>query len=106
MNDLAWLLTTAADAKVRDAKEGAELAAAAYTFSRGREPLYLDTQAAALAAAGQFEQALAKQREAIAVASTIGQPKLVAELEKRIKPYSEGRIYVPPARTTGPATRP
>ena len=70
MNDLAWLLTTASDEHLRDPKEAATLAAAAYKVTREREPIFLDTLAASQAASGQFEQALASQKRAVELASS------------------------------------
>jgi tetratricopeptide (TPR) repeat protein len=106
MNDLAWLLVTAPDEKLRDYKEAAALAGGAYQTSREREPLFLDTMAAAQAQTGDFKGALATQQRAIEVARAIGNDKLVAELEKRLKPYSEGRAYRPEQGQTRPATAP
>jgi len=61
-NNLAWVLATAKDSRVRD---GARAVACARSALRsGREPAWLDTLAAAWAECGEFERAIAAEEEA------------------------------------------
>jgi hypothetical protein len=97
------------DPAYRNADEAARLAKAAFEMNRGRMPLSLDTLAAAHAEAGKFDEALRTQEQAIALAKEIGDEKLVAELEKRLAPYRDGKPYRedPAAKTPRtPATAP
>ncbi len=69
LNNLAWLLATCPEAKLRDGKRAVELAARAcqltLRLSGDLNSSYLDTLAAAHAEAGDFETAVEVQREAI-----------------------------------------
>ena len=61
---IAWLLATAPDAATRDATHAMELARKAVRLSEAREPVYLDTLAAAFAAAGRFPEAIDTAKQA------------------------------------------
>jgi Zn-dependent protease with chaperone function len=63
LNNLAWLLATASERRVRDAARAVRLAGKAVSLERN--PMYLDTLAEAYYAAGNPEQALALIDEAI-----------------------------------------
>ncbi|MCP4591402.1 MAG: hypothetical protein GY842_11705 [bacterium] len=56
-NELAWLLSTCPDPVLRDPQRGLVLATRLVHGRTDPNPVYLDTQAAALAAAGRFEEA-------------------------------------------------
>lgn len=63
--ELAWLLATAEDPKVRDPDRAIELAREAVASSPSAS--WLDTLAAALATSGRFEDAIAVQQQALAI---------------------------------------
>jgi hypothetical protein len=93
---LAEILSTSNDASVRDGGRAVEVATALVESVRGasgRLGLSLDralsTLAAAHAEAGNFEQAIAVQREAIEAA-----PNWAREgLEERLRLYESGQPY-------------
>ncbi len=90
-NNLAWLLATASDPGVRDPGEALRLAERAVELTEGKEANYLDTLAAAQAAAGRFGDAAATAERAVALARTNGQKALAAEIEPRLARYREGK---------------
>ncbi len=87
LNNLAWLLATASDPSVRDPGEALRLAERAVSLSEGKQPNYLDTLAAAQAAAGRFGDAAATAARALDLARATGQEMLAAEIEPRLGRY-------------------
>jgi tetratricopeptide (TPR) repeat protein len=92
-NDLAWLLATCPEDAVRDPVEALRLAWWGFESSQRLGPMFLDSVAAAHAAAGDFPEAAKAQRQAMDMAAATGDEKLLAELEKRRKLYAEGKPY-------------
>jgi tetratricopeptide (TPR) repeat protein len=80
-NDLAWLLATAPEDNLRDGALARNIAERALEISRRREPMLLDTVAAAQAEAGNFEDAIVTEKRAIELAKAIQDEKLVGLLE-------------------------
>jgi tetratricopeptide (TPR) repeat protein len=66
MADLARLLATCSDDKLRDGKRAVELAAKANALTGGKDPVVLDALAAAHSEAGDFAQAVEFQKKALA----------------------------------------
>ncbi len=58
LNDTAWLLATAPYESVRNGPEAVDLAQRAIKLSDGKNPVILDTLAAAYAEAGRFAEAV------------------------------------------------
>ena len=90
---LAWLLSTAADPGLRNPVEALRLAEAAAARS-DEEVRALDVLAAALAASGQFERAVATLREALRRAENAAGADAVRSLQHRLSLYSERRAFV------------
>ena len=67
LKDTAWALATNPNASARNGAEAIELAERAVQISGGREPVALDTLAAAYAEAGRFDDAITTARNAIAL---------------------------------------
>lgn len=92
---LAWLLATHPDADRRDAERAIELASD--VFLHDRTPETLDTMAVALAARGEFEDAIQYEFEAIELAGGKEAPgfeERLGRLEsfRAGRPYLEGRL--------------
>jgi tetratricopeptide (TPR) repeat protein len=86
-NNLAWLLATSSDASIRDGNRAMELAKEAVRLSRGKDPNYLRTLAAAYAEIGQFSEAIATAEQAMQIAIVQGKSKLRTILEKEVILY-------------------
>lgn len=100
LGELAWMLATCADARVRDAREAISLAERAVSLSSRRDPAALDALAAAYAAAGRFDEAVATAQGA--ADRLAGRDTTDASvIAQRIALYRERRPYVD-ARATGP----
>jgi tetratricopeptide (TPR) repeat protein len=97
MRKLAWLLATVDAAKGGDPQEAIGLAerASALVGNQGGTA-YLDTLAAAYAAAGRFNDAIATAHKAVALARSAGQTQVANEIEARVQSYREGRPYRAP----------
>jgi WD40 repeat protein/serine/threonine protein kinase len=67
LNRLAWMLATSPHTDLRDGPGAVVVAGRAVAFTGRKDPNILDTLAAACAEAGQFEQAVRIQQEAIAL---------------------------------------
>ena len=87
LSSLAWILATAGDARMRAPGEAVALAERAAALTGRHDVNVMATLAAAYAAAGRFDEALAAQRQAIALARTIGGPDLIAEMQRRLTLY-------------------
>ncbi len=66
-NNLAWLLATADDPTFRNPAEALKLAQKAVELSHWNEATYIDTLAEAFYANGQYQQAVATQKKALAL---------------------------------------
>jgi tetratricopeptide (TPR) repeat protein len=91
LNDAAWLLATCRDEKYRDPEKSVTFAEKARTLSAEPSSDVLDTLAAAYAAAGRFDEAVATAEEAVKRAPDEHRSELVsrAELYRSGKPFVE-----------------
>ena len=80
LNDLAWLLSTCPEAKVRDAAKSLQLASHAAELSGRKNPGVLETLAAAYAEGGQFAQAIKIVEEATKLCDPASQQDLLETL--------------------------
>jgi tetratricopeptide (TPR) repeat protein/mono/diheme cytochrome c family protein len=90
---LAWILATSPDQSVRDPQEAVRLAREGAQATDRQEPVVLDRLAAAEAAAGNFQAAVAIAREASDIARQLGKQQLAAQIDARLELYREGRPY-------------
>lgn len=90
---LAWMLATAPDAELRNGAEAVQLAERALQVAGRPSTSLLNTLAAALAEAGQFDRAVEVCTQAIEGARAAGQGETVAELETRLALYRAGKAY-------------
>lgn len=86
-NSLAWLLATCPEKKYRDGPRAVVLAkrAVALVESSG----HLDTLSAAFAEAGQFDQAVATQKQAIAKLAGEGMQRRTAAFQQKLASYQK-----------------
>ncbi|MDG2383267.1 MAG: tetratricopeptide repeat protein [Pirellulaceae bacterium] len=96
VNNLAWTLATSSDASLRDGQRAVELAERVCSRPASRDPSNLDTLAAALAEAGQYEDAVATIKEAIRKAKTAGDLNASRSMERRLLLYQEDKPFHAP----------
>jgi Flp pilus assembly protein TadD len=90
-NNLAWLYATASRQELRDPARAVELARKAVERGGGKDLGHLDTLAVALAAAGQFEEAVKEMTRAIELAPQGEQE----EYRRRLELFQQGKGYEP-----------
>lgn len=88
-NNLAWILATDPDERLFNPVRAVELAERACRLTQRRDAGHLDTLAAALAAAGRFEDAVRAAQEAIEVADA----GLAGEIRGRLALYKAGQPF-------------
>jgi protein O-mannosyl-transferase len=92
-NNLAWLLATSSDASIRDGGRAMELAKQAVRLSRGKDPNYLRTLAAAFAESGRFAEARETAQRALQEVEIQGNSTLANTLRDEIELYELGLPY-------------
>jgi tetratricopeptide (TPR) repeat protein len=92
LNDAAWILATFG--AYLHPEEAVRLAEKANDLTEDPNANMLDTLAAAYAAAGRFEQAVATARAALDRAAAEGDPLLEQEIAGRLELYRRGKPYV------------
>jgi arylsulfatase A-like enzyme/Flp pilus assembly protein TadD len=97
MSEIAWILATHSDPSVRDPAKAVRLAERAAELTGRRQPVIVDTLAAAYAAAGDFERAAATAQEAASLAAAGGATALSGEIGGRLALYRKKK----PFRETG-----
>ena len=90
---LARVLSSDADAKLRNGTEAIALAERANELTRGSEAFVLDTLAMAYAEAGRFAEAERAAQQAIAVAAKAGANDDVAAVQQRLELYKSGQPH-------------
>lgn len=93
LNNLAWMLATESDAKLRNGPEAARLALRAVSLTGRNNPSTLDTLGAAYAEAGRFPDAIQTAQWAIQKANASGQTNLAVEIAARLELYQSQRAY-------------
>ncbi|HLQ23289.1 MAG TPA: tetratricopeptide repeat protein [Gemmatimonadales bacterium] len=93
MNEIAWILATHPDARIRNPGEAVRLAERAAERTARRQPVILDTLAAAYAAAGDFGRAAAVAQEAMSLAASGGPVGLSGEIGARLELYRQKRPF-------------
>jgi tetratricopeptide (TPR) repeat protein len=80
----AWFLATCPDASLRSGTEAMTLARRASQLSLGKNPLFLDTLAAASAEAGLYTEAAQTARRALALAERQSKGPLAGEIRRHL----------------------
>ena len=97
INNLAWMLATSPDESLRNGPKAVELALQANYLTEDKDPMVLDTLAAAYAEAARFPDAVKTAQRALALAETQGNKTLAANLRNELALYLAGK----PFRDTG-----
>jgi TolA-binding protein len=93
VNNLADLLATHPDPKIRNGTEALALAQRACERDGFQDPLTLDTMAAAYAELGRFTEAVATAERAQSLAAAAGQRELAQMIALRLAWYQQGLPY-------------
>jgi tetratricopeptide (TPR) repeat protein len=91
---MAWVWASSPDSAVRNAARAQQAAREACRLSGERNPLALNALAAAYAAAGQFDQAVAASERAVHLAQEAGQSQQAKSLRQWLKLYQAGKPYI------------
>ena len=92
MSEIAWILATHTDARVRDPAEAVRLAERAAELTSRRDAVVLDALAAAYAATGDWDRATTTAETAVALASARSRA-LAEDITKRLALYRLKRPY-------------
>jgi Tfp pilus assembly protein PilF len=93
--DYAWALATCSDTTLRNGAKAVELAERARELSEGKDPVILRTLAVAYAETGDFPRAAETAKVARELATSQGNTRLAATLEREIALYQSGSPYRP-----------
>ncbi|MFI5215529.1 MAG: tetratricopeptide repeat protein [Candidatus Limnocylindria bacterium] len=93
-NELAWTLATSRDARIRDPDQAVRLAESLVHSSETPDLNWLDTLAAAYAAAGRFDDAVRLASQASALAQAQGEAALGEQIRARLALYRERRAFL------------
>jgi tetratricopeptide (TPR) repeat protein len=92
-NNLAWILATHPDEKLRNGAEAVAHAQRACELTRYRVPIMVGTLAAAYAEAGSFDDAIATAQKAHEMALTKCQTELAKKNLELLNLYRSGKPY-------------
>jgi tetratricopeptide (TPR) repeat protein len=87
LSRLAWILATSSDAATRDAAEAMRLGRRAVELTGHSNAAALDVLGAALASAGQFEEAETHARTALTLATAAGDGAAVSRIREHLELY-------------------
>ena len=90
-NQLAWFLATCPDAAYRNGAEAVAQAKSACEFAEWKEPMYLDTLAAAFAEAGDFDQAVKYMK--MTISHIESHPEYRKEIEEHLALFQRKEAY-------------
>lgn len=96
LNNLAWILATHPDAKVRNGEEARFLAIASCARRGWNDATTLDTLAAAHAECGDFDLAVQHAEKALAAGRRQNAKVLVARIERRLELYRQRKPFRDP----------
>jgi tetratricopeptide (TPR) repeat protein len=93
LNDLAWMLATTKDARVRNGRRAVTIATKACTLSNWDNAFSIDTLAAAYAAAGNFSDAVKYQQMAISRLKPEDRNAQLGGMQRRLQQYVLGQPF-------------
>jgi protein O-mannosyl-transferase len=97
LSNLAWLLATAPDDKLRNGQEAVRCAEKACALAGHQQAQMVAVLAAAYAEAGQFNKATAAAQQAIERARAAGNEQLATVGEQLLRLYTSGRPFHEPS---------
>jgi hypothetical protein len=92
-NNLAWILATASDDRLRDGAEAIRLAEPLCRDAATAGANYFDTLAAAYAEAGRFDEAISVAQTALEMASAAQEADTAEKIRSRLELYRARRPY-------------
>ena len=93
LNNLAWILATSPDARLRNGAQAVHYAERACELTHQSVPSFLGTLAAAYAEAGRFDDAVATAEKARDGALAMGQKEVAANNGRLLELYKSGRAF-------------
>ena len=90
LNNMAWVLATWPDARVRDGPRAVRLANEADSLTRNKSPIISATLAAAYAEAGRFPEAITTAERALHLAMNEGNTARVNSIRGQLDTYASG----------------
>jgi tetratricopeptide (TPR) repeat protein len=93
LNDLAWLLATSRDSRIRNGRRAVVLARRACELGQWKNAFSIDTLAAASASAGNFSDAVKYQELAISTLDPGERKAQAGGMQKRLQQYESGRAF-------------
>jgi tetratricopeptide (TPR) repeat protein len=93
LNDLAWMLATSKDSRVRDGRRAVAIATKACNLSNWKNAFSIDTLAAASATAGNFADAVKYQQLAMSRLPPDDRKAQLPGMEQRLHQYSSGQTF-------------
>jgi len=93
LNNLAWVLATGKEARLRDGAEAVRFAEHAARLTGGNYGDALDTLSAAYAEAGRFPDAIATAQRALAVTNPPPDAARVKQIQARLQLYQSGKAW-------------
>jgi len=88
---LAWIRATASDASLRNGVEAVSLAERADSAARHQDVTALDALAAAYAAVGRYDDAIASARAGLELATASGRLDVASQFRQRMQMYQKGQ---------------
>ena len=93
LNDLAWILASDPNPRMRNGPMAVKLATRACALTRNTQPVLIGTLGAALAEAGQFDEAAAAAQKAHDLALSMGQKAVADKNAQLIQLYHAHHAY-------------
>jgi tetratricopeptide (TPR) repeat protein len=93
LNNLAWLLATNPDARLRDGAEAVKLAEQACEATGWQQTITIGTLAAAYAEAGDFDKAVQTAQKACDTASAHGEKELLGKNQELLADYKNHQAF-------------
>jgi tetratricopeptide (TPR) repeat protein len=89
--NMAWVLATSSESRIRDGARAVQLAQSANATTQGRNPVIVATLAAAYAEVGRFPEATETAEKASQLANDSGLPVLAQKIRAHIELYRAGQ---------------